>query len=85
MNMRARGFKKLVALSLFTVLVMQFVPGVFASYTIGDEIPENSLSEMEELLNSTTYEEFMAIRKAEGFVPFKKDERPAAVSAVFNQ
>ncbi len=85
MNMRARGFKKLVALSLFTVLVMQFVPGVFASYTIGDEIPENSLSEMEELLNSTTYEEFLAIRKAEGFVPFGKNVRPAAVDAVFNQ
>lgn len=89
MNTNAKGFKKLVALLLFAAMSVQTMPAVFAAKTEAahsDVIvaPENSLNEMEELLNSTTYEEYKDIYEADGVVEFDQNDRPEAIKAVLD-
>lgn len=89
MNTKAKGFKKLVALLLFATMALQAMPAVFAdeAETAGAEVivaPKNSLDEMEELLNSTTYDEYKEIYKADGIVEFPQNSRPDAVKATLD-
>ncbi len=89
MNTKAKGFKKLVAMLLFATMALQTMPAVFAeeAETAGAEVievPKNSLDEMEELLNSTTYDEYKEIYKADGIVEFPQNSRPDAIKATLD-
>ena len=79
MNMKARGFKKLIAMSLFAATMLQFSPTAFAKDDVWGATPSNSLDEMAELLNATTYEDYLAQYAAEGVLPFAQSDRPAPI------
>ena len=89
MNTKAKGFKKLVAMLLFAAMALQTMPSVFAAEaeTPGSEVivePKNSLDEMVELLNTTTYDEYIKIYKDDGVVEFDQKSKPESVKAVLD-
>ena len=85
MNKKAKGFKKLVSLLLLAAMVSQAVPAVYADEAEANSDqnlaipPLNSLDEMEELLNSTTYEEYLLLHEADGVQEFTEANKPEPI------
>lgn len=86
MNTKAKGFKRLISLLLFAVLALEMAPAASAAYKLSEVstkyravAPLNSLDEMEELLNATTYEEYIQLYKADGIEEFAPNNRPAPI------
>lgn len=78
---KSSNFKKLVSMLLFAAMAVQTVPAVFADDAADNGsktavAPLNSLDEMRELMNSTTYEEYIALHKADGIEEFGEKDKP---------
>lgn len=85
MNMKAKGFKRIVSLLIATMMALQTVPAIFAAGTTetsvkGSNVPQNSLDEMADLLTSTNYEEYLLLCDAEGAQKANASSDPIAAA-----